>query len=193
MHTLASLLMLTIRLYASGDVAAADVAAAQRSTEAIFRQALIDIEWTDCRKGPKTPRPLTCEAPPGDLEIVMRLTASAPGQPQPAGDALGDAVVDTTTGRGSLGTVYVNRVRSLARASRTPESELLGRVIAHEAGHLLLGRTGHPASGLMRGRWARQVLADRRDRDWTFSVEEGRTLRWRLSGGDHQPTGAPAN
>jgi hypothetical protein len=123
----------------------------------------------------------------------MRLTASAPGHPQPAGDALGDAVVDTITGRGSLGTVYVNRVKSLARASRTSESELLGRVIAHETGHLLLGRTGHPASGLMRGSWARRVLADRRDRDWTFSVEESRTLRWRLSGGDHQPAGAPAN
>ena len=193
MQTLTSLLMLTIRLYTSGDVAAADIAAAQRRTEAIFRQALIDIEWTDCRKGPKTPRPLACEAPPGDLEIVMRLTAAASGQPPAAGDTLGDAVVDTTTGRGSLGTVYVSRVQSLARATHTSHSELLGRVIAHEVGHLLLGRTEHPDSGLMRGHWARAVLADRRDRNWTFSEEESRTLRRRLAGGDHQPTGAPAN
>ena len=125
MQTLASLLMLTIRLYTSGDLAAADIAAAQRSADAIFQQALIDVEWTDCRKGPKKPRPLTCEAPLGDFEIVLRLTGTTPGGSQPAGDALGDAVLDTTTGRGALSTVYVNRVKSLAHASRTPEGELL--------------------------------------------------------------------
>ena len=193
MQTLASLLMLTIRLYTSGDLAAADIAAAQRSADAIFQQALIDVEWTDCRKGPKKPRPLTCEAPPGDFEIVLRLTGTTSGGSQPGGDALGDAVLDTTTGRGALGTVYVNRVKSLARASRTPEGELLGRVIAHEVGHLLLGRAGHPESGVMRGDWPRRVLADRRDRDWTFSAEESLTLRSRLGGGDHQPTGTPVS
>src|SRR5689334_15085747 len=34
-----------------------------------------------------------------------------------------------------------------------PPSVVLGTVLAHEIGHLLLGRNSHSATGIMRARW----------------------------------------
>lgn len=179
MSSLPMLLLITIRVYATGDVLTPDLGAVQRSAGAIFQQALVDIDWTDCRKGPKRPRPLVCDVPPQPGELVVRLVA-APGA-DAHGEVLGDALLDTTTGRGTLSTIYVNRVVDLARAAGTPASDLLGRVVAHEVGHLLLGTHEHSDSGLMRARWPRQVVADRHDRNWTFSDAQIQAMRVRLS------------
>lgn len=195
MHSLALALMLTIRLYATGDTPAPDLAAAQQTAGAILNQALVEVDWTDCRPHPKKPHPLTCDRPVQETEVVIRLVTAANGRSADdlAGDVLGDAIVDPASGNGALGTVYLDRVKRAAAASNTSESELLGRVIAHEVGHLLLGTTAHAQSGVMRATWTRAVLTRRRAGDWTFSADQSVTLRARLGERDHQPTGAPAN
>jgi hypothetical protein len=173
MHSLAFALMLTIRLYASGDAPSPDLGSVRQTTDAILQQALVEVEWTDCRTHPKKPRPLTCERPLQQSEVVVRLVSAVngPTEGDRVGDALGDAVVDTNSGRGSLGTVYLDRVKRLALSTRTSESELLGRVIAHEVGHLLLGSTAHAPAGVMRPTWSRALLARRASGDWAFSSD----------------------
>jgi hypothetical protein len=47
---------------------------------------------------------------------------------------------------------------------------LLGRAIAHELGHLLLGTTSHEREGLMRAYWLADEVRRRFTRDWTFSA-----------------------
>jgi hypothetical protein len=62
--------------------------------------------------------------------------------------------------------------------------ELLGRAMAHEIGHLILGTTQHDSRGLMRGRWTVIQLQNNRPRDWSLPretvAEMGRALRARL-------------
>jgi hypothetical protein len=89
--------------------------------------------------------------------------------------------VDVAERKGTLATIYVDRVDALAAGAGVDRGELLGRAIAHEIGHLLLGTSDHPRSGLMRATW--KAVEIRRDMplDWLFSGEQGAEMRRRLA------------
>ena len=59
---------------------------------------------------------------------------------------------------GWAATVFQDRVAAKAKAWRLEEADLLGSVMAHEVGHLLLGRNSHSSYGLMNGDWTRAEL-----------------------------------
>jgi hypothetical protein len=54
---------------------------------------------------------------------------------------------------------------------------LLGRAVAHELGHLLLGMAAHAPSGLMKARWSERPMQALAPGDWVFSEIEARQLR----------------
>jgi hypothetical protein len=87
---------------------------------------------------------------------------------------LGEANIDVVRRTGSLATVYANRARWFADASGVDLSTVLGRAIAHEIGHLLIGTTMHPPTGLMRGVWAAKDVAGEH---WVFTEREAVALR----------------
>jgi hypothetical protein len=91
-------------------------------------------------------------------------------------DALGDARVDEHTRSGVLATVYVDRVEELARAARVDVGMLLGRALAHELGHLLMGGL-HGVSGLMRPSWTREEVRRNAAADWMFAGGELLAMR----------------
>jgi len=53
---------------------------------------------------------------------------------------------------------------------------LLGRVMAHEIGHLLLGIDYHGPVGVMRAEWTDDLLNSGRD-DWRFSMTEAERMQ----------------
>jgi hypothetical protein len=60
------------------------------------------------------------------------------------------------------------------------DASLLGVVIAHEIGHLLLPYGSHSASGLMQGDWdSRQFLLARTRRLW-FTAQQAELIRAHL-------------
>jgi hypothetical protein len=54
---------------------------------------------------------------------------------------------------------------------------MIGRVMAHEIGHLVLGTNTHSASGLMREIWTFAELTRNRAQDWMFSGAQRDRLR----------------
>ena len=86
------------------------------------------------------------------------------------------AVVDVDAGVGSLATVYADRVRVMAQRAGVDNAELLGRAMAHEVGHLLLGTNGHAAHGLMRASWS-SVDLQGYGVQWFFNGKEGEAMR----------------
>ena len=68
------------------------------------------------------------------------------------------------------------------------DGELLGRAMAHEIGHMLIGTSAHARFGLMRAVWASGELRRGMPLDWVFSAKEGAELRRRLDA----RTSAPA-
>ena len=85
------------------------------------------------------------------------------------------------THAGSLATIYLDRVQELAALAAVDESELLGRAIAHEIGHMLIGRPDHSRTGLMRAVWVSGELRRGVPTDWLFSGGEAAELRRQLA------------
>ena len=54
---------------------------------------------------------------------------------------------------------------------------LLGRAMAHEIAHLILGHTGHSSTGLMRARWEVADVRQERPGDWTVDERQATELR----------------
>jgi len=54
---------------------------------------------------------------------------------------------------------------------------LLGRAVAHEIGHLLMGTNQHSASGIMRARWSRCDLRRGQPDQWRFMRAEMMAMR----------------
>ena len=90
---------------------------------------------------------------------------------------MGDALVDTGARGGSLATIYTTRVAWLAEAGQSDPHVLMGRAIAHEIGHLLLGTNGHADRGLMRARWSAGEVRRRVAPDWLFTSVDAHQMR----------------
>jgi hypothetical protein len=101
----------------------------------------------------------------------------APATSASVADSLGYSFVMAGAGQGILATVFADRVSALAHSARVDAGELLGRALAHEVGHMLLGRADHPSEGLMRGLWTVADLQRNHPHDWTWSRQERHDLR----------------
>ncbi len=166
---------LSVRVYDNADVSKAALRTALDTATQTLRPADVEISWLTCT----TASGGRCSVPLGRGEIMVRLVRSAKGA-APDDESLGTALVDPRTGTGVLATVYVDRVERLARSSDGDLGMLLGRAMAHEIGHLLMGRAGHASHGLMRPRWTKAEVARNARRDWGFDGSELRAIRTRL-------------
>ena len=173
-----------IRIYDGGATDAETRADALHTAAAIIADSGVDAGWHDCTPVVTAPR---CNPVREPRDLMIRiLPASAPGSLQPAdgirgdqvahGMTLGFAVMHGESGTGVLGTIFMDRVRMTAERTGVPLAVLLGRAIAHEAGHLLLGTGGHARSGLMREVWTDKELTQDRPGDWLFTARERRLL-----------------
>jgi hypothetical protein len=150
---------------------------AESTIAQLLRDAGLDSRWRNCRttKGPSSQSTDSCLDVPNASEVIVRLVRT----PRAITDVevLGYSHVDPYRGEGTLATVFVDRVRALARELRIDEGTLLGRAMAHEIGHLLLGTLDHAQQGLMRGHWSK----DGRAADWLFSVTQAERIRTALA------------
>ena len=144
----------------------------------IASEAGLTIDWTDCTR---TSQVSACTGLRGPHDLIVRIVpVSSSGSPgllirDQSRAPLGFSVVDPVVGAGAIAVVFLDRVVPLARRTGVDPGRLLGRTIAHEIGHLLLGTNEHSRSGLMREVWTDEELARDTPRDWLFS--EGDRLR----------------
>jgi len=161
-------LSVVVRVYNAHGVPADALTTATTTAAQILRGADITVRWAEC----------PCEGSVGPLELVIRLLAATPASP-PA--ALGFSYVDVDDHAGTLATVFPDRIHALAHAAGAGEGEVLGRAMAHEIGHLILGTREHVRVGLMRGQWTSTELTNNRLIDWQLSRNDGVHLRQALA------------
>ena len=161
---------LIVRSYDNYGVSPAKLDAAETDVRRIFARTGIAIIWVDCGDTSNG----RCAQPLAINELVIRFVrASATGEH--GRFTMGYALVDEHAVAGALLTIYpdlVSRIADEAAADRP----LLGRVIAHEMGHLLLGST-HSRHGLMRPVWTPTDVARDFSLDWVFSTGEANRMR----------------
>ncbi len=163
-------LSIVIRTYDSVGVSPADMDRARVGVDAILAHTGIKPVWRPCHQ-------LTCTGPVKPHEVIVRIVASGPASTP---GALGYSTVDVSRHAGTLATIFEDRVLALAANARVSSGLLLGRVIAHELGHMLLGTTSHTHGGLMRALWLSGELRRDSPSDWRFTRGEAAELRQRV-------------
>lgn len=173
---------IAVSVYDGAALDDASRAAAIRTASAIIADTGVVATWLDCTGDSVTPR---CRVPRAGRELIIRISPTfVPGtvvsrgsiqsrsDGNAAGFVLGFAVVEPLTGAGALATVFMDRILAIAQRTAVPSGSLLGRAIAHEVGHLLLGTNAHARSGLMREIWTDAELMLDRPEDWRFADAE---------------------
>jgi hypothetical protein len=172
MPALASLYF-TVRLYASDATTTVSPRAVSVATT-LLRDAGVHVTWTFCRSGGHSEA--TCDSPMQSTDLAVRMVRCVNDSDSRV-CALGYALIDRQQRTGALATVYVDRVSVVAQESRMDPSVLLGRTIAHEIGHLLMGTNRHSGKGLMRALWSRQDLRRRGPDEWRFTALDMAAIR----------------
>ena len=109
------------------------------------------------------------------LQIISEGMASGVSGFRDSEDVLGIALVASAY-------VVYSRVQERAGVWGFPEYVIVGRTMAHELGHLLLGENSHSASGLMSVRFGRSDLPSE-SAQFLFDPKQAASLRKVLRSG----------
>jgi len=148
--------IITVQIQDHAHVPAASLSSATAMVTRMYERIGVRIKWTKVVRwegghASFDHREATSDAAIGQLTvIVLNPKMAARGHVAPG--VLGFAAVPDE-GMGRIAYAIYDRVRSIALEVPTNESDLLGFVMAHEIGHLMLPRGSHSRSGLMKSDW----------------------------------------
>jgi hypothetical protein len=162
----------TVRVYQTAGLAFTLEQRALAEAETVLRAGIVEVRWQECPG--LNPSPI-CDVPPGRSDLLLVVRAGDPCH-QDTSATLGVALGVRRTG-GVLATVYVDCVASLATAARADVAVLLGRLAAHELGHLMMRTSAHARSGLMRPNWTPDEIRRNRPADWAFTAADVAAMR----------------
>jgi hypothetical protein len=171
---------IVVRTYTEA-ASAGDLRTARFTASAILERAGIQVVWLECALPDGPTDADACTQAPRWNELLVRIVSAGPVNGGLGVDTLGFALVDVKAGAGLLATVYADRVRVMAQSAGIDQAELLGRAMAHEVGHLLLGTNGHAAHGVMRASWSGIDMRGHRVQ-WFFNGKEGEAMRRGIAG-----------
>lgn len=165
--------LLVVKVFAASPVTDADLRGAQSEADAILRGAGVRVAWTDC----SLPRqaPSSCAHPPAANELLLRVATGR--VPSTRSAPMGTSLVGGAGHLPVLATLFTDPIAAVAHHSGVEMARLLGRVAAHEIGHLLLNCAGHARDGIMRPMWSLDELRHGAPRDWAFSEPEAKAMR----------------
>jgi hypothetical protein len=168
----AQIAQLTVKLYNSAHVSPGDLVQAEERAAGIFRQAKIKISWDLVPPPDEVPDPSKSEAwNPAALHLRLWTRASV-GSNTYGEDTLGFRV-STETG---TAIIIADEIRNRSVREFTNPGNLLGLVMAHEMGHLLLRSSAHSVEGIMQAKLP-TGLRDRRRTLLVFSWQQATFIR----------------
>jgi hypothetical protein len=171
---------ITLRVYDYANVDRKAMLEAEGEATRILADAGVHARWVDCPiRHADLGNYAGCLAAWQWNDYALRLepTAMAASQDK-SEDRIGYAVI--CDNRACPANVYYDRVRGLAGGNNAPSQILLGRVMAHEIGHLLLGPS-HTRTDIMQGAWSGRQLDMEAAHSMLFTPEQSRAMKTRLA------------
>ena len=164
-----------VSVFNDAAVPASVLAEAQERATAVMNQAGVSLTWLDCgTPGSRAPES-GCSAIAFPQHFSVRLVSKA--TPSKA-DIFGQSFQDEA-GEGNYTVVYYPGLAGSKVAETLHTGKLLGLVVAHEVGHLLLGRNSHSADGLMAAVWQMSELRQATQGNLFFSHDQSDRMRAR--------------
>jgi hypothetical protein len=174
-------IQITIRIHNYAQVESGVLVDAKRTTDDILRVAGVEVVWLECSGNQITATEPRCETPMGPTDLTLNLLPQSMSRRfHLGGDAFGVALEDAEGGLGFDAWIFCDLVKDAAAQRQHTPSVLLGTVIAHELGHLLLSTNSHSAFGLMRANWSGKELLAVEHRAMYFNSSESKRIQQAL-------------
>jgi hypothetical protein len=168
----AAALSITVRVYDFYGLPSDQRARALALAAETLAHANVTAHWIDCRRGEDGSAPPPCLEALKKGELVLRFQRRT----ERGDHILGTAIVQDN-GPSVLASIYAGSIAARSARTGVPMATILGRVTAHELGHLLIGTNAHAPSGLMQATWnLRLPHADA----WRFTRDDAAKIRDRL-------------
>lgn len=174
-------LTLTVRVLDYAKVAPKTLNEAEKVASGIFQKAGVRTQWADAPVGSENMHEASPDQPfsgLSHLQLTILPRAMADRLSPPA------SMAGLAPGAGPdrmLAYVFYNRVEDLFYFYRKTEpltkGQILGQVIAHEIGHILLNLSVHTETGIMRGTWDQNNLRDIRFGVLLFTKQQDEVIR----------------
>jgi hypothetical protein len=145
----------TVSVYNDAQVPTDILARAEQQAASIFSRAGLDVTWLRCTHINSGVRAAACNGFDVPGHVAVRIIARTASSKSDA--AFGVAFL-APDGTGRYSDVFWKRAQRLHANSNVDLAGILGSVIAHEMGHLLLGSNAHAISGIMRAHWESDEL-----------------------------------
>ena len=171
---------LKVSLFDDAHVAPATLAQAHARATSLMAQAGIDLEFLNCPPADPsdfTPAVSPCSVVEWPRHLSLRIVVR--GNPANA-ETFGQAFLDDA-GCGVYAKVYYQNLVASRDGLGLSEGDMLGFVIAHELGHLLLGSNSHSTTGVMQAHWSATTLHEAAHNSLFFTSHQAATLRARLT------------
>jgi hypothetical protein len=169
---------ITIRIHNYAQVSRSVLLPSTKAASEILREAGVDTVWVECFAGQASLPDSVCTNPVTPLDLVVNLLPQCQAHSFHLRDEiLGVAMEGTGQNFGILASVFYDSVKVYAAHRGLNLFQLLGHVIAHEVGHLLLGADSHSSDGVMRACWSGKELVAAAQRGLSFSFSEKKKLQ----------------
>jgi len=146
----------TVLVYDYANVPGAQLVEAETFAARSYRAAGIELIWIECATSDDGSELFhACERANDGHRLYLNITSKRVADirgPRKFDDAFGLAYQ-------TYAAILYPRIEEMAHVWGIPEYLILGRTMAHELGHLLLGANSHAPSGLMRPRFGWRDLS----------------------------------
>ncbi len=159
------------------------LARAEIEAARIYNRAGIETEWLDCPLSPdKASQYPACQLPVSPARLALRILSRSMSDRFGLSQAtFGSALFPDDGGFGMVAQVCAHCSEELAKEDMATRPVILGCVMAHELGHLLLGVHSHAATGLMHAPWYGKELESIAQGSLLFTSWEGDKMRRQVS------------
>lgn len=151
---------IAILVYNYAAISLESVAEAQQVAGRLLETAGVAADWLDCPLYPdQAAAHPACLVTPGPARLVVRIAAGTMAQRmQPDQETFGFAIQPDDGSFGTVANIFSDRARELVNRRRIAFGVMLGHLMAHELGHLLLGTGSHSSTGIMHAPWQHKEL-----------------------------------
>lgn len=170
--------LLTLSVFNDAFVPPAVLAEAESQAGRILSRAGIQVQWLSCETGGshvpdqfEKPSPCSSITYPSHLSVRIVLTG-----PSVRDDIFGEAYT-SSEGKGAYIKLYYAHLAKANAHAVLGAGQLLGCLIAHELGHLLLGANSHGHAGIMQSRWEQTQLRDAGRGNLQFTPPQAAAMR----------------
>ena len=165
---------MTVRVHNHAGLSRSDLNFAEAVATQVFRERGVQILWYDCGPSNHADNDPGCGESLNSNTFDLRICRSCP----PSLTVLGGDVGGYANGQ--TATVCSRWAEELEQTRYVSSTKVLGRVIVHELGHLVLS-PGHSPVGVMKANWTAGDVDAAKLGMLTFTTEQGELIRSKLN------------